>query len=189
MEQEATINSSGAAIILETERLRLRRVTEEDAGFILSLLNEPSFIQNIGDKGVRTLDDARGWVRTGPNASHEQHGFGLDLVELRDSGTPIGFCGLLKRDHLEHPDVGYAFVPEFWSLGYAVESAAAVVKHAREVLGLGRLLAVTSPDNVASGRVLERIGFQYQGMTDWTNDEQVRLYASEPPAAEAISTS
>jgi [ribosomal protein S5]-alanine N-acetyltransferase len=168
------------AQILETERLRLRRVVPADAGFILRLLNEPSFLQNIGDRGVRTLDDAVAYIANGPAASHERHGFALDLVELRESGVPIGLCGLLKRDHLDHPDLGYAFVPEHWSRGYARESAAAVLAHARGTLGLSRILAVTNSDNQGSIRVLERLGFEYQGMITWDDaGTQVRLFANE----------
>src|SRR5205809_1402527 len=105
-------------MILETDRLQLRLLSVDDAEFILRLLNEPSFIQNIGDRGVRTLDDARAYITNGPIASYEKHGFGLLLVQLKTTGTPIGICGLLKRDALPEPDIGYALLPEFWSNGY-----------------------------------------------------------------------
>jgi RimJ/RimL family protein N-acetyltransferase len=166
---------------LETERLRLRPLTLDDAPFILRLLNEPSFLESIGDKGVRTLDDARGYIRTGPAASYHRHGFGQDLVELKESGVPIGTCGLLRRDQLEHPDIGYAFLPEFWSRGYAVEAAAAVLARAHGALGLDTVLAITSLDNPGSVRVLERIGFRYQRTIDWANGGQVKLFASQAP--------
>ncbi|HXQ38537.1 MAG TPA: GNAT family N-acetyltransferase, partial [Anaerolineales bacterium] len=107
--------------ILETERLVLRQLSLADAEFILELLNEPSFIQNIGDRGVRTLDDARAYILRVPVKSYEQHGFGLYLVILKESSESIGMCGLIKRDTLEDVDIGYAFLPKFWSKGYAIE--------------------------------------------------------------------
>ena len=114
-------NNSHRAEILETDRLRLRKLSTDDAGFVLRLLNEPSFIQNIGDKGVRTMDDARSYILNGPVASYEKFGFGLWLVEKKESGVSIGMCGLLKREVLEDVDLGYAFLPEFWARGYALE--------------------------------------------------------------------
>jgi RimJ/RimL family protein N-acetyltransferase len=159
-------------IVLETERLRLRHFSLDDAGFILRLLNEPSFIENVNDKGIRTLDDARAYLRDGPMASYSKHGFGLNQVELKESGVPIGMCGLLKRDSLDDAEVGYAFLPEFWSKGYAIESTSAVVADGRETFGLTRLLAVTNAGNDASIRVLEKIGFRFEMM--------LKLFADEP---------
>jgi ribosomal-protein-alanine N-acetyltransferase len=166
--------------VLETERLRVRRLSPGDAGFVLRLLNEPSFLENIGDRGVRTRQDAEEYIRSGPPGTHARLGFGLDLVELKDSRAPIGICGLLKRDHLEHPDLGYALLPEFWGHGYAAEAAAGVVAHARDVLQIRTLLAVTSPGNESSARVLERAGFSSQGLARWNPDgEEVRLFRIE----------
>jgi RimJ/RimL family protein N-acetyltransferase len=152
--------------VLETERLVLRRLGEDDAPFMLALLNEPSFWQNIGDRGVRTIEQARQYIAEGPVASYEKHGFGLYLVELKPDGTPIGMCGLVRRDYLDAPDVGFAFRPQYWSFGYACESASAVVEHAREELGLGRIVAITSPDNTGSINVLKKIGLQFERMVD-----------------------
>ena len=121
--------------VLETPRLVLRWVTTDDAPFIHELLNEPSFIQFIGDKGVRTLDDARNYILTGPVASYQRFGFGLYLVLLKETGAPIGMCGLLKRDTLPDVDVGYALRPAFWLQGYAYEAALAVLAHGREAFG------------------------------------------------------
>src|SRR5262245_46510091 len=121
-------------IILVTERLILRQLSLEDAEFILELMNEPSFIRYIGDKGVRTLDDARQYILNDPMESYERNDFGLYLVELRDGRGSIGICGLLNRDTLPHPDIGFAFLPAYWSKGYALESAAAVMEYARNVL-------------------------------------------------------
>ena len=129
---------------LETERLRLRELVESDAPFILELLTDPSFLQNIGDRGVRDLDSARDYIRNGPTASYAKHGFGLWLVERKDDGEPLGTCGLLRRDTLPHVDIGYAFLPRHWSRGYAVEACTAVRDHALGTLALPRLLAILS---------------------------------------------
>jgi len=147
--------------ILETERLTVRQLTEDDAEFILELLNEPSFIQNIADRGVRNLDDARGYIVNGPQASYARNGFGLFLVELKESGVPIGMCGLIKRDSLEDVDIGYALLPRFWSKGYAHEAAAAVMDYGRNVLKIPRIVGITAPDNEGSIRVLEKIGLRF----------------------------
>ena len=146
-------------IVAETERLVLRRLTTADAPFILELLNEPSFLRFIGDRGVRTIDDAVAYILAGPVASYERFGFGLYLVLVKGDDEPAGICGLLKRDALPDVDVGFAFVPRFWRRGYASESAAAVLAHARDALGLRRVVAICSPDNSASIGLLERLGF------------------------------
>jgi len=149
--------------VTQTARLTLRRFAPGDAAFILRLLNEPSFLRNIGDRGVRTLEDAETYLHDGPIASYERHGHGLWLAALRDTGEPIGMCGLLKRDHLPHPDIGYALLPEFCSYGYASESAAAVLEIGWRELGLERVLAIVSPTNAASIRLLENLGFAPAG--------------------------
>src|SRR6266850_7025112 len=140
-------------LVLETERLTLRRMGLDDAGFILDLLNEPSFLRHIGDKGVRTRDDAWRYIADGPRASYEQFGFGPYLVQTKDGGEPVGICGLLKREWLEDADLGFAFLPRFWSRGYALESASAVLAHERERLGRRRIVAITSLDNEPSIRL------------------------------------
>ncbi len=139
-------------------------MTVEDAEFILELLNEVAFIRNIGDKGVRTLDDARLYILSGPVASYGQFGFGLYLVELKETGAAIGICGLLKREALEDVDIGFAFLEKYWSQGYACESAAAVKEYGRGELGIERIVAIVSPDNAASMRVLEKIGLRFDKM-------------------------
>jgi len=170
-------------VILTTARLTLRDLGDEDAAFILRLLNEPSFIRNIGDRGVRTLEDARGYIAGGPVASYARHGFGLYLVERREDGRPIGICGLLRRDELTDPDLGFAFLPEYWSQGYARESATEIRRHASEVLGLRRLLAITSPDNDASIRLLVKLGFTFDRLMRLKEDgEDVKLFVHEGEA-------
>ena len=164
--------------LISTPRLGLRTLTDADAPFILELLNEPSFIRNIGDRGVRTVEDARGYIAAGPMASYARFGFGLYLVELAASVTPIGICGILKRDELPEPDIGFAFLPAYWSQGYALEAATAVRDYARDALGLPRLLAIVNPSNASSIRLLERLGFSYQSMTRLgTEASDVKLYA------------
>ena len=170
---------------LRTDRLTLRHLSPEtDAEFILRLLNEPSFLKYIGDKNVRTLDDARAYVRNGPMKSYEENGFGLYRVGLKEDGSAIGICGLIKRDTLPEPDIGFAFLPEYWNKGYAHESAAEVMRYAREVLRLEIILAITSPDNEASGKLLEKIGLSFQQMIRLSDDaDEVKLFSTgdEPP--------
>ena len=158
--------------VLETERLILRHFNLDDAPFILALLNEPSFLRYIGDKKVRTLEDARQYILNGPVATYERHGFGLYQVQLKDSHTPIGMCGLLKREELPQPDIGFAFLPDFWNKGFAYEAAVAVVNDAHERLKLDSILAIVNPDNDASIRLLEKLGLKFERING-----DVRLYA------------
>jgi ribosomal-protein-alanine N-acetyltransferase len=163
--------------VLETERLSLRPITVDDAEFILALLNEPSFLHYIGDKQVRNLEDARQYILNGPVASYQRHGLGLLLAELRESRTPIGMCGLLKRDELPEPDIGFALMPDFWNKGFAFEAAAAVLQDARDRLKLQRILAITSLDNDASIKLLERLGFKFERVTRLAPDrEEIKLF-------------
>ena len=167
-------------MVLATERLLLRRLTDDDAPFILQLLNEPSFLEYIGDKGVRTLDDARHYIATGPVASYERFGFGLYLTTLNPGGTPIGICGLLKRDALEDVDLGFALLPGFWQQGYALEAGAAVLAHGKAAFGFTRIVAITSPDNERSARVLAKLAFTFERMARLAPDDpEVRLYARQ----------
>jgi len=165
-------------MLIETARLRLRHLTADDADFIVELLNEPAFIRNIGDRGVRTAEDARGYIAKGPVASYERHGFGLYAVELKETGAPIGICGLLKRDTLEDVDIGFAFLSRYWSKGYAVEAAAAALDHGRDRVGLRRVVAITVPQNEPSIRVLEKIGLRFERMVKVADDEpELKLFA------------
>jgi [ribosomal protein S5]-alanine N-acetyltransferase len=152
--------------VLETERLVLRRVGAEDAEFVLELLNEPSFVANIGDRNVRTVAEARAYIADRVEGSYARHGFGMYVVEAKDDRAPLGLCGLVKRDSLEDVDVGYAFLPRHWGKGYAVEAASAVLRYARETLAIPRVVAITMPDNESSIRVLERIGLRYDRTID-----------------------
>jgi [ribosomal protein S5]-alanine N-acetyltransferase len=149
--------------VIQTERLVLRQLELHDAAFILELLNEAAFLRFIGDKGVRTLGGAREYILKGPIDSYARHGFGLYAVCLLD-GTPTGICGLVRRDGLADVDVGFAFLSRHCSNGYAAESASAVLVHARQVLRLQRIVAITSPENWGSIAVLEKIGLKFEGM-------------------------
>jgi len=165
---------------IETDRLRLKRFVEGDAAFIVSLLNQPSFLRFIGDKGVRTLEDAQSYIRNGPIKSYQEHGFGLYLVELKSKQLPIGMCGLLKRDSLPNVDLGFAFLPEFWREGYAHEAASAVLAHAQNDLGLERILAIANPDNDASIRLLEKLGFKFETPVKLSNETaSVKLFSHD----------
>ena len=166
--------------VLETERLTLREITTDDAEFLLGLLNEPSFIENIGDRNVRTIDDACRYALNGPIASYKQHGFGLYLVVLKETGAPIGICGLVKRDSLPDADIGYAFLPAYWRKGYALEATTATKRHAFEVLGHKHLLAIVNPANASSIRVLDKLGLKFERMVRMSEDApEICLYRSD----------
>lgn len=166
--------------VLETDRLALRRISLHDAEFMLGLLNEPSFHRFIGDKGVRTVAEAREHIQRGPIASYERNGFGMYLALRKEDGLPIGICGLVKRDALPDVDVGFAFLPAFWSKGYALESASAVIAYGRDVLGLTRIVAVANADNQASIKVLERLGLRFERMVRLAPEApEIKLFATD----------
>ncbi len=150
-------------MILETERLALHELTDEDAPFILDLLTSRGFKENIGDRGVRDLDGARGYIERA-RAGYEANGFGLWRADLKATGAPCGLAGLVKRDGLEHPDVGYAFLEPFWGMGLASEAAAASLAFGRDRLGIPTIVAITRPDNLGSIAVLRKIGMKDAGM-------------------------
>jgi RimJ/RimL family protein N-acetyltransferase len=165
---------------LETARLSLRRLTLDDAPFVVALYNEPSFRENIGDRGVHDQADAQRYLREGPMAMYERFGFGLWHVSRKSDGAGIGMCGLLRRDTLPDADLGYAYFPAFWGQGYALEAAEATLLHGARKFGLRRVLAVVSTGNVASIRVLEKLGMRFERMHAMDPAEpEVRLYARE----------
>ena len=170
--------------VLETERLSLRWLATDDAAFILGLLNEPSWLQFIGDRGVRTVDDARNYILNGPVEMYARLGFGLYMVELKEDSSPMGLCGLIKRDFLEDVDVGFAFLPRYWGQGYAYEAAAAVLAYGQEVVGLKRIVAITALDNHRSARLLEKLGLRFERLVGYPGEDQaVRLFAVEVKSA------
>jgi RimJ/RimL family protein N-acetyltransferase len=170
--------------VLETDRLVLRWLTPDDAPFILELLNDPDWIRFIGDRGVRTVEGAREYIEKGPAASYTRNGFGLYLTALKDSGESIGICGLIKRDTLEDVDVGFAFLPRYRGQGYALEAAAATMAYGRDPLGLTRIIAIATPDNESSLRLLRKLGLRFERMTRLPDDDtDLALYATGPNRA------
>jgi RimJ/RimL family protein N-acetyltransferase len=166
--------------ILETERTIIREVCADDAEFIFDLLNQPSFIKYIGDRNVRTVTGAVEYIESRFANSYRQFGFGMYAVELKETGTPIGICGFVKRDYLPDADIGFAFLPQYCSKGYAFESANGMMSYGRDVLGLNRVLAITSQDNESSGKLLEKINFKFDSLIKLPNsEEELKLFSSD----------
>jgi len=158
-------------VITETPRLRIRELTVDDAEFIFGLVNEPSFLEHIGDKGVRNLEDARQFILEGPWASHRDRGYGQFLVELKEGGDPIGVCGLLFRESLDVSDIGCAFLPQYWRHGFAYEAACAVMEYGRSTLGIDKIVGLTSEENVASIKAMEKLGMSFEKMVKMSDDD------------------
>lgn len=172
-----------SGIAFETARLRLRQQTLDDAPFVHALLNDPEFLRHIGDRGVRTVEEARAYITAGALAAYAEHGFGLWVMERKEDGTALGLCGLVKRPDLDDVDVGYALLPSHRGAGYAREAVAATLAHARSAFGLARLIAVVSPDNLPSRRLLEREGFVFERMVRMAPEEpEILLLARIAPA-------
>ena len=163
---------------LGTARLILRELNADDAAFILQLLNEPAWLRFIGDRGIRSLDAARDYILQGPMAMYRRHGFGLWLVERREGNVPVGICGLIKRDSLEDVDLGFAFLSSYWRQGYAFESAVGTISYGKNDLQLPKIVAVVSPDNEGSVRLLEKLGFSFERVVRLSDGApETRLYA------------
>lgn len=167
--------------MIQTPRLLLRPFTLDDAPFILELLNEPAFIQNIADRGVRTVEDARNYLLNGPLASYERHGFGLYGVELQATGVLVGMCGLIKRDILPDVDIGFAFLQRYWGRGYATEAAEAMMRCGRERHQLKQIVAIVSPGNTASINVLQKLGLCFERMIPWADGSELKLFSPSQP--------
>jgi RimJ/RimL family protein N-acetyltransferase len=166
-------------VVLRTERLRLRHMFEADAAFMLGLLNDPAWIRFIGDRGVRTEDQARDYIRAGPVDMVRRLGFGFYVVELNESGCPVGVCGLAKRDFLDDVDIGYAFLPQHWGQGYAFEAARGVLAHAKHDIGLKRIVATVRSENAASIKLLEKLGLRFERMLPRPDAPDLQLFAME----------
>ncbi len=164
--------------ILETNRLVIRQFTFDDTAFVIELLNSAGWLKFIGDRHVKTEEDAKNYLLNGPMKSYQEYGFGLSLVELKSDKTPIGMCGLLKRDFLENPDIGYAFLPEFNGQGYAFEAANATIIYAKETLNLPNIMAIVNADNQLSIRVLEKIGMTFKEFFIYPGEEDKKLLFS-----------
>jgi RimJ/RimL family protein N-acetyltransferase len=170
-------------IVIETGRLVLRRANEEDHAFIFALVNDPDWKRFISDKGVKNAEDARDYIRRALLTQYEKLGFGLYVTALKSGGTPIGLCGLIKRDSLDDVDLGFAFLSQYRGQGYAFEAAAATLAYGKNRLGLRRLVAITMPENESSIRLLEKLGFAYEKMVPApTPGPEDKLFAINFPA-------
>jgi len=164
--------------ILETERLILRQMNTDDAEFMLALLNEPDWIKYIGGRGIQTIEAANQYIQDGPMTMYEEHGIGLYVVELKESETPIGICGLIQRDFLKDVDLGFAILSKYWGTGYAFEAAKATLTYGTEVLGFRRIVGFTSLDNEKSANLLLKLGMKEEGKMKFVSTtEDVRLFA------------
>ena len=163
--------------ILETDRTILREITEDDAAFVLDLLNQPSFIKYIGDRNVRDLEQAREYVESRFTFNYKKFNFGMWLVELKETGEPIGMCGFVKRDSLPEADIGFAFLPQFERKGFGFETADAVLKFGRDSLNLKRILAIVSQDNQSSEKLLLKVGFAFERLIE-ISGEELKLFSS-----------
>jgi len=167
---------------LHSERLAFRKFEFEDAQFIIDLLNSPGWLRFIGDRKVRNPAQAIQYLEQGPMKSYSEYGFGLWMVLLKENETPIGMCGLLKRDYLDHPDIGFALLPAFSGRGFGKEMAGAVWQYTQEKLNMKYIYAITLEENSASIRVLEHLGMRYlkQIQSQTNSEELVQLYAPSP---------
>ncbi|HSO59046.1 MAG TPA: GNAT family N-acetyltransferase [Paenisporosarcina sp.] len=164
--------------VIETERLVLRYMQTEDAKFMLALLNEPDWINYIGDRGIRTIDEAKKYIEDGPMTMYKEEGFGLYLVELKESETPVGICGLIQRDFLKDVDLGFAILSPYWGRGFAFEAAQATLKYGNETLGYHRIAGFTSLDNEKSANLLLKLGMTEEGNIKFAStSEDIRLFA------------
>jgi [ribosomal protein S5]-alanine N-acetyltransferase len=165
-------------VVTITERLLVRELSVSDASFILELVNSPSWLKFIGDRGVKNLDDAKSYLKKGPLKSYDDHGFGLYWVGLRESNTPIGMCGVIKRADFESPDIGFAFLPEYEGKGYGFESANAILDYCKTEFHLKRILGITLEANTASVRLLEKLGLTFEKKFIYeSTKEELMLYA------------
>lgn len=175
----STMQRDLSTIVLRTGRLQLRYMDEGDAAFMLDLLNQPSWLRFIGDRGVTTIAAARDYILAGPVDTVRRLGFGFYVVELAQTGCPIGMCGLAKRDFLDDADIGYALLPQYWGQGYAFEAASGVLAHAKDDIGLKRIVATVRPDNATSVRLLEKLGLRFERALERPDGEVLHLYGME----------
>jgi RimJ/RimL family protein N-acetyltransferase len=164
--------------IIETERLFLKPFSPSDSSFIVELMNTEGWIKYIGDRNIKTISQAEEYLESGPGKSYRENGFGLSLVELKAEGTPIGMCGLIKRDYLDHLDIGFAFLPAYTGQGYAYEVAHKTIEHGFKQLRQKKILAITIPSNASSIKVLEKLGFIYdKTIVSKDTSEELFLFA------------
>jgi RimJ/RimL family protein N-acetyltransferase len=156
--------------VLETERLQILEFKKKDAKFVFDLVNEPAWIEFIGDKNVKTLNDASNFIEHKLQLSYKENGFGLFLVQLKELNIPIGMCGLVNRPELDDIDVGFAFLAKHRKKGYAFESSKAMLDYAKNTLKINKIVAITNPNNMASGKLLEKLGFTFDKLIDLSKD-------------------
>ena len=163
--------------ILETERLTLEEITTDHAAFLYNLMNDPAWLQFIGDRNIDTIEAAEKYIINKIRPSYEEFGFGFYLTSLKENNISIGVCGLVKRPSLEHVDVGFAFMPEYRREGYAYESSVAILDYAKKVLGIDYVVAITDLDNVASINLLKKLGLKFEKIIQLEGEnKQCRLF-------------
>jgi RimJ/RimL family protein N-acetyltransferase len=173
------------AVVLETDRLQLRRLSTDDAGFLLSVFNDPAFLRFVGDRKIKTLDQARGFIESGPLESYRRFGFGHFVSELKRDHTPIGICGFVKRDALEDADIGFSLLPEYRAQGYAFEAASALMAYGTETLNFRRIVAIASPENESSIRLLGKLGMKFDRMVKLSDEgEALSLFSWSRPESD-----
>jgi [ribosomal protein S5]-alanine N-acetyltransferase len=167
--------------IIETDRLTLSKVTEDDASFILALLNTPGWLKFIGDRGVKTIEDAQKYIQERFIKSYDDNGFGMYIIKLKNGNTPIGLSGLVKRPTLDDVDIGYALFDDFTGKGYAFEATKGVYNYGKKTLGLKRIVAIVNQDNKLSIKLLEKLGFYFEKMII-SGEDELRFYGNVPPS-------
>ncbi len=164
--------------IVETERLIVEEAVISDATFFYKLLNSPNWIEFIGDRGIRTIEQAAEYIESSLIGSYQKNGYGLFKMCLKESSIPIGICGFLKRDYLEHPDLGFAILPEYEGKGYTSEACEALLHYGKDILKLESILAITSHENTKSQRLLKKSGLSEIGTVKPTGSEEELLLFS-----------
>lgn len=164
--------------LIETDRLRLRPVSVDDTELMLAIWNDPAFIRNVSDRGIRTVEQAREAIVSGAQKLFEDYGYGPYCMSMKTDGTMIGICGLFKRENLDDPDIGFGVLPEHCGKGYAGEAAAAVIDYARDELGISALTAIVSPKNAPSIGLIEKLGLTFERMITMPGDDDaICLYS------------
>lgn len=164
---------------LSTNRLLIRKACLEDASFLLKLLNTPAFLKNIGDRNVRTLDDAKNYIISKYFEVYNTLGYGYYMLVTKDTNTIIGTAGLVNREGLDGIDVGFALLPDFKGKGYGYEATKAIMQYATTTYGIKTYLAITLPSNEPSQRLLEKLGLKFKKMIFIPNDpEELMLYST-----------
>jgi RimJ/RimL family protein N-acetyltransferase len=160
-------------VVLETRRLHLRRLSTADAAFLVDVFNDPAFVRFVGDRNIRTIDQATEFIENGPLESYRRHGFGHYVAVRKSDDTPIGICGFVKRDALDAVDIGFSLLPAFRAQGYAYEAASALMEYGATTLDLPRIVAIASPDNTASIGLLQKLGLTFEGTVRLTEDGEL----------------